>query len=112
MINNDDQYLVEEPLLLKEYKADGYPKTKTFRSSDIPKTRVFELNKTPRTIDNVPAVLAKNSEYEFEMQVDKSSNLFTRILKKIFVDNFALKALAIGVAGVLWIIIAGMGAGG
>ena len=121
MNSNDDQYLVEEPLLLKEYKADNNSKTRAFKLEDLPKTRAVKSNDLPKTkafmssdfvktSDNLLSS-AKSSEFEFEMQVDSSSKPVVKFFKKVFIENIGIKVLALGVAGVLWILIAGLGAG-
>ena len=93
----DDKYLTKEILNDDIPGTTDYPKT-----TEFPRTVEFL-----RTTDKSSDTTKTGEKYSNDTQ--EQSNKAVRFFKWLFVKNIDLKLLALGVAGVLWLIIAGIG---
>jgi len=95
----DDQYLTKEYPLEDEYTVEA----------DNPRTTAYPSSKDfPKNYDKHEERVGLAAENQDEFLV-KPESKFMRILKYVFVNNIELKLAALGLAGLLWVLIAGLG---
>jgi len=106
VFSGDKKMDFEDQFITKEFTPDELSKTRDLPStSDYPRTREF-----PKTKEFPSSVAATVTEPEHIMNLGtKKDNKFVRFLKFVFVKNIGIKIAALATAGLLWVLIAGLG---